>query len=551
MRYSENKAHRASRRSRLFRRFRVFGKAEDGGVLIFGIMILITMLIAGGMAVDFMRFERERAHLQYTLDRSILAAAALSQPLDSKDVVIDYFSKSGLKDYEVDASPDQGLNFRKVDASANTTIRPFFLNMVGIDSLTAVTVASAEERVQKVEISLVLDVSGSMSQMANGGQQTKLKALQTAAKEFVGAVITPENKDLVSVNVIPYNMQVNVGKDVMDLLSVTDGSEDANCIDFSSTQFDEMDMKYDPTVYKRTGRFDPFYTSINHPNSTYDDNDKRMFMCPTAPYSEVMLMSQDLDALEAKIDSLVAGGNTSIDIGVKWGNFFLDPSSRAVISKLPASAGISDAFKTRPNLHSDTDAIKILIVMTDGKNTTQYTLDEDYASGDSNVWVDPGSSYLSIYDDYYSNSTESWYFVSDIYDYNSGNNDWLQSPKNATNAKRLTWPEVWEMMGTKYNAYYNQYRMRNWSSEYYEWRDQVTNKVGTTTKNARLSAACNSAKNMQTVVFTIGFEVSDASALVMEDCASSAANFYRVEGIEIADAFNAIAQTIQRLKLTK
>ncbi|MFY0692043.1 MAG: hypothetical protein JXR14_09015 [Paracoccaceae bacterium] len=551
MRYCEIKARKASCIAQLFQRMRVFGRAEEGGVLIFGILMLITMMIAGGMAVDFMRYERERAHLQYTLDRSILAAAALSQPLDAEDVVQDYFSKSGLKSYEVEASPDQGLNFRKVDANANTTIRPFFLNMVGIDTLTAVTVASAEERVQKVEISLVLDVSGSMSQTANDGQQTKLKALQTAAKEFVRAVVTPENEDLVSVSIIPYNMQVNVGKDVMDLLSVTDGSEDANCIDFASDQFGEMFMKYDPTVYQRTGRFDPFYTSIDHPNTSSDDNDRRMFMCPTEPYSEVLLMSQDIDALEAKIDALQAGGNTSIDIGVKWGNFFLDPSSRAVISKLPASAGVPDAFKGRPNLHSDTDAIKILIVMTDGKNTTQYTLDEDYASGESNVWYDPASAYLSIYDDYYSNSTQDWYFVTDIYDRNSYNDEWRNSPKNSSNAQRLSWPEVWEMMGTKYNAYYNQYRMRNWSSEYYDWRDKVTNRIGATTKNARLQSACNAAKNKRTVVFAIGFEVSDTSAQVMEDCASSPSNFYRVEGIEIADAFNAIAQTIQRLKLTR
>ena len=106
------------------------------------------------------------------------------------------------------------------------------------------------------------------------------------------------------------------------------------------------------------------------------------------------------------------------------------------------------------------------------------------------------------------------------------------------------------MMGTRYNAYYNQYNMRRWASEYYDWRDGVTSRVNGSQKNTRMSDVCDAAKNNEIVVFTIGFEVTTSSAQVMQDCASSESHFYRVEGVEISDAFNAIAQTIQRLKLT-
>jgi len=50
-------------------------------------------------------------------------------------------------------------------------------------------------------------------------------------------------------------------------------------------------------------------------------------------------------------------------------------------------------------------------------------------------------------------------------------------------------------------------------------------------------------------VFSIGFEVSNRAAEVMEDCATSPNHFYRVDGLEIASAFNSIANQISALRL--
>ena len=38
---------------------------------------------------------------------------------------------------------------------------------------------------------------------------------------------------------------------------------------------------------------------------------------------------------------------------------------------------------------------------------------------------------------------------------------------------------------------------------------------------------------------------------VMRDCASSPSHFFRVEGVEIEDAFEAIARQINQLRLTQ
>ena len=548
-----------------------FTRDEDGNTMILGLFVFVTMLSAGGMAVDFMQAERERAQLQYTLDRAILAGAALSQPLNPTTVVHDYFAKSDITNYNLSvAEPEESnsLTSRRVEASVTSNISNYFVNMVGVGDLQIAASGAAEEKVQNVEISLVLDVSGSM------GSNSKMSKMQDAAVEFVETVLTDDNIDRVSINIVPYNMQVNAGEELLSNMNVSSEHSNSHCVDFTDEQFSQTAINGSVTL-QRTGHFDPFYTTIDHPAVSSDDNDYRLFMCPDNSASEIMVMSQSITDLTNKINGLQAGGNTSIDIGVRWGAALLDPSMNSVIANMEqdpdgdgnAEALVDAAFANRPAAYDDTDAIKIMVVMTDGINTTQYTLNDEYASGPSNVWVDEDNKIMSIHN-HASNKymitapyNRNYYGYRNVYgDFNNSGYIWYDGGEhdkwswNVYNfgggATQLTWPEVWDMMGVKYTAYYHEYA-KYWSaSDYYNWIDDVTTKVSGSEKNARLSSACDAAKANDVVIFSIGFEVTTSSAQVMEDCASSESHFYRVEGIEISDAFNAIAQTIQRLKLT-
>ena len=62
---------------------------------------------------------------------------------------------------------------------------------------------------------------------------------------------------------------------------------------------------------------------------------------------------------------------------------------------------------------------------------------------------------------------------------------------------------------------------------------------------------CSAAKDEGIVIWTIGFEVNDTGADVMKKCASSPSHFFRVEGVELTDAFSAIASQINQLRLTQ
>ncbi len=559
---------------RVMRRAMGFRREEGGAMIIFGLTIFVMMLWVGGMAIDFMRFEYDRSRVQYTLDRAALAAASLTQTEDCETVALDYFTKAGINTSAVSVVGNCNDLSKTVQISARTEVKSMFLNLLGIDQMVASGTSTAEESTQDVEISLVLDVSGSMNYLDNSGSQTKLAALQTAAKEFLDALLTEDNVGRVSVNIIPYNMQVHAGEDVLNQLNVTDEHNYSHCIDFEEADFEtveissnvagalslgEISLDASPmgntNDLQRTGHFDSYWTTINHPNTSVDDNQPRALVCPISDASRITLMSENLEQLGDRIDALVAGGNTSIDLGVKWGSYFLNPRAELVLKNMPSDSenfttgGIPAAFAGRPFEYDRDNTLKILVVMTDGVNTPQFMLDDNYTEGDSTLWWDPDDSQSNTWMSHY-RPRPGWnndYFMSRgdyTEDYFSG------TRRDQGRDERLTWPEVWAMMSVKYFAYYYQYA-RDWDvNDYWDTYNDVFNYVRSDEKNNRLQDACDAAKSEDVIVYTIGFEVSDQSAVVMERCASSASNFFRVEGTEISEAFGEIANAIQRLKLT-
>lgn len=139
-----------------------FARAEDGTVTIFGLIMFVIMIAVGGVAIDILRYETQRVQMQYTLDRAVLAAASLDQNADAEAVVRDYFARSELENYRLRVTPQSSMTSTRVEAFVEADINLLFMNMFGVNSLTSPASAVAEESVGNLEISLALDVSGSM-----------------------------------------------------------------------------------------------------------------------------------------------------------------------------------------------------------------------------------------------------------------------------------------------------------------------------------------------------------------------------------------------------
>ena len=77
-------------------------------------------------------------------------------------VVADYFAKANVDATLENVTVSETLTSRTVTAEASTTTDPLFIHLFGINEMTSPANGTAQESVNRVEISLVLDISGSM-----------------------------------------------------------------------------------------------------------------------------------------------------------------------------------------------------------------------------------------------------------------------------------------------------------------------------------------------------------------------------------------------------
>ncbi len=330
-----------------------FLRREDGGVMVLSLIFFALMVMVGGMAVDLMRYENSRTALQQTLDRSILAAASLKQVRDPRTVVEDYFQKAGILDEleDVDASP--ALASRVVTATGRVDVPTIFMHMLDIDSITAEAAGQAIESVSNIEISLVLDISGSMR---DGDQIGKLRI---AAKNFFAKVLDGDAKTTTSINVIPYAGQVNVGTKLFSKFGANRVHSNSSCIEMTAAD-------YLNSAKPGTGRDQvPHFMKWAIAPATMDWG-----WCPKDK-SAIIIAQNDLTKLNTYIDNIRLHDGTGTMVGVKYGLMLLDPAMRSTFADLASSGDISNDFSDRPldwQTSIGSDVTKYMIVMTDGQH---------------------------------------------------------------------------------------------------------------------------------------------------------------------------------------
>lgn len=358
--------------------WRSFMRRDDGAMLIFIVYVLVIILLVTGVGIDLMRFERDRADLQYTLDRAVLAAADLDQPLPAKQVVLDYFDKAGLSDF-IDADRvivTKGVNFQNVSATAEAQMNTQFMHMTGVDTLSVPASGAAEERVPNVEISLVLDISGSMR---NSGRMT---ALRPAAQNFVNMVMAGDARLKSSINLIPYAGQTNPGPWMFDRLNgqrypdielakEDGGTEDdrypnvSSCLELGASDFTHAGLpaaaSYDQV---------PHFMNWSIASAVMDWG-----WCPQ-DQSAIVYASNDKTKLNGMIDAMRMHDGTGTQFAMKYAVALLNPSSRATFAAMADDNLIPSGFRDRPAAWEDQETAKYIVLMTDGQITEQVRPDE-------------------------------------------------------------------------------------------------------------------------------------------------------------------------------
>lgn len=516
-----------------------FRREERGSLTIFSIFMIVMMLGIMGLAVDFMRSERNRTVLQHTLDRAILAAADLDQERPPVEVVNDYFETAGLESSITEINAEQGLNYKTLNVSAEVTTSAPYLDMLNR------WVGNQRDRSELRDVDengLFIAETACSSELTateetyideNGEERTRMdsdiafrtcneaqKAKNVPARPH-GSMITSSASGAAEERVS--NVEISLVLDVsgsmggnnrmtnlknasetfidtvlqtgnQGLISVnlvpydehvSPGPAIYNALNVNTQHYYSHCIEFDDSEFSQSGLdFGKTYTQMQH-SRLYSHWG---FQCPTETWGRVKAFSQNATALKNQINQMQPSGNTHIFMGMKWATAMLDPSFNSVVTNLVSSGNADADFSDRPAAFEDVETLKTIVLMTDGVNTSSYRLKD---------WVYNSPSEYAHWN--------SWGIRNYL-------NRYVRSSRHG-----------------------NYYFTRYWGS----LGDTLLNNI------------CDAAKANGIVIWSIGLEVNDHGANVMQSCASSPSHFFRVEGLEIEDAFGAIARQINQLRLTQ
>ena len=327
-----------------------FLRRTEGSLAVFSLFVFVAMLLVSGLAIDLMRYENERMRMQGVADRAALAATSLrenSSGATPEQILRAYFAAEGLEpqlgnQFFVDDSVDSN---RVVTVAPSATIPSLFMQLIGIDSFAVTTTSRAAEALggaTRLELVMVLDVSGSMA-----GQQ-KIVEMRDAAASLVNTLLGDAEGDEVAISIVPYDAWALPPAGFLN--QFTDISGSGACADFED--WDAVTNSIDTTITRSN--------------------------CNTQSWRTVRPYLNDSSIAEGYISQLRASSTTSIDVGLRFGALFFDPTIRPAITAMIANGEIDPVFAGRPFDWAEPGVVRALILLTDGQNCCgeRYTTSE-------------------------------------------------------------------------------------------------------------------------------------------------------------------------------
>ncbi|AJE48031.1 TadE/TadG family type IV pilus assembly protein [Celeribacter indicus] len=541
---------------------RAYWRDEDGALFIFGLFAFVIILMVAGMGVDVIRHETLRTQLQGTLDRSILVAANIQTQAatddDVKNIVLDYFDKAGFGDYisKDDIDVTRGMAGRRVSATVDGSINTFFMRLAGVDDIGLSAAGTAEQSVGKMEIALVLDVSGSMD------QNHRIANLRDAADDFAKTIFSADDRGQIALSIVPYSGQVNAGPSIGKMFNRGDPNDYSYCLQFDSNDFKTISIQ--PNTMPGAKTYPQAFTF-----DAWNDRSEGLELeyCDSAAANEILPFVNSYEDARSKIRGLRALGGTSINIGLKWGTALLDPSFRPITASLEAKGKVSSTLKEYPlDFPAENDSAgtqKIIVLMTDGEHDTHYFIKDKYRRGNTDAFVSPEGVTSFKTDNYKITEKvctksrcrkESDYETRTRYEtryYIPSTGKFQTTPAGGNNATPMEWADIFARYTTprhediRIRADNNGEKPR--SSSY----AKVYDTSAASTKDRYLEDLCTRAKDAGIIIYSIGFETTRNAKTLLKSCATTYSHYYDVEGIEISEAFSAIAAEVTELRLTQ
>lgn len=346
----------------LSKMLRTYRDNEQGSFSILFVQCVFVAFLSMAIAIDVSKIHQSREKLQYITDAAALHTLKHDSKADEKPAIfkeyVNQLAESMGEDIHITTSQ---ISVRETDERMSlvaSTTAPFELTMVkfmsNFDKVAAHT--NTEIGIEDVEVALVIDISSSM-------KNARIAEAKASAKLFVEQLLEDDSiQGRVSISLIPFGGTVRVPVEMQNLLQTPEEGLEAyspNWIDGEWNQCFELDIDdiKDGIKYDETYRVLPDFYSWNSTNP----------WCPLAG-NEFMPLTNDAEALTAKIDGFTLSDGTGSDHGMHWGYESLNHYWE---NKLPG--GLADT----PAAYY-TGVKKVIVFMSDGGITSQhYVRDQD------------------------------------------------------------------------------------------------------------------------------------------------------------------------------
>jgi Flp pilus assembly protein TadG len=355
-----------------------FFRSRDGNVLPIFAAAVVPVIGLIGAAIDYSRASSIRTEMQGALDATALmlskAAPGLSKD-DLQKLANSYFqaqfTRKDANGVQVAASYTNASGDQQVKVDATGDMTTDFMKLLGISKMNIGNSSTVKWGQTKLRVALALDNTGSMNDSG------KIGALKTATKGLLTQLQTAaKNPGDVQVSIVPFSKDVNVGApNPLDVnwkapswIDWTDWDEE-NGHDTSATTCSGKGKKkkcttsttWIPDDHKTWNGCVTDRTQDYDVKNTTPDTKTVATLFPAEQYDycpvSMLGLSNDWVALNAKLDSMIARGNTNQTIGLAWAWQTLTQNAPMNATGLPA------------------DTAQFIILLSDGMNTENRVSD--------------------------------------------------------------------------------------------------------------------------------------------------------------------------------
>ncbi len=509
---------------------RKFARDRRGNVAVtFALAALpLTMMVA--MGVDVANATRVRLAMQDATDEAAIALARQAPTIadnqisaTAKSYINSSFNKATVT--ITNATIDRNNIIATVDAQAG--VPTYFSQLVGVSTIPVTTHAVA--RGMLLEISLVVDTSGSMTQSAGSGG-SKIVALRNASTALLNAMFGSQTTSTrVAMGIIPFAASVNVGAGNANAAWMdTTGASSLHYEDFSST------------TKTRWALFSDLKTSpwkgcvISRPSAgNYDVTDA----APTSMTPDTLFVPWFAPDEPDGDNGLLATGAFNNNYLNDEGGTCTSPNNNAAVadsvkqSRTCKYKNVTPSSGKGPNYLCDSNAITPL---TSTRSTLDSAVSALQAAGNTNI---------------FEGLMWGWRVLSPGPPFTEG--------------KSYTAPNNRKVIILMTDGENNLNGVSNFDhSDYTSYGYMIKGRVGTTSSNnttltaaldVKTATACTNAKAQGMLIYTIAFGSGAAnSQTLLRNCATSPNYFYAPQNSsDLVPVFQQIAQSINSLRISQ